>query len=107
MRMRWVVMLIVLAVILIVMLAPMASVMIAGSIAGSHGCVLHEGFVNPCIVDGKDIGETLYAMGMMGWLMIATIPAGLVALLIWLVVAIVMLATGRRKTTPPPPAAAT
>ena len=105
MRTRWVVMLIVLAVILIVMLAPVASVMIAGSIADSHGCVLHEGFVNPCIVDGEDIGQTLYGMGMMGWLMIVTIPAGVVALLIWLVVAIILLATGRRKPTPPPAAA--
>ncbi|MCB1496516.1 MAG: hypothetical protein KDJ86_12065 [Bauldia sp.] len=102
MRMRWVVMLVVLAVILVVMLAPMASVMIAGSIADSHGCVLHEGAVNPCIVDGKDIGETLYTMGMMGWLMIATIPIGAIALLGWVVVAIILLVTGRRKPTPPP-----
>ncbi|MEP0320612.1 hypothetical protein [Bauldia litoralis] len=89
-----------LPVIIGIAVAPMISVMVAGSIAKANGCVLHEGFVNPCVVDGKDMGETLYAMGMMGWLMIATIPAGIIALIVWLIVATIMLVTGRRSAPP-------
>ncbi len=102
MRLRWIVMAIVLVVILCVIAAPIISVVIAGSIADAHGCVLNEGSINPCIVDGKDMGQTLYTMGMMGWLMIATIPAGGVALIIWLVVLVIMLANRRRRAAPPP-----
>jgi hypothetical protein len=76
-----------LAFVLIVafMISPIIPVSISGSIAAQHGCVVHEGFVNPCIVDGKDIGQDLYAMGMMGWFFLATAPLGLGALLIWLI----------------------
>jgi hypothetical protein len=63
--------------ILFVACLPLASVAIAGEIASANGCQLDEGSVHPCIVNGRDIGETLYTMGVMGWLMLATIPLGL------------------------------
>jgi hypothetical protein len=66
-------------------ISPIIPISIAGSLAEQHGCTLHEGFVNPCIVDGKDIGKDLYGMGMMGWLFLATVPIGLGALVVWLV----------------------
>ncbi len=101
MQKRWIVMWIALAVIVIVTVAPIVSVIIAGSIANANGCALNEGSVNPCIVGGKDIGETLYTLGVMGWLMLATIPLGGIALLTWLIVAVVMRNADRRKVTPP------
>jgi hypothetical protein len=64
---------------------PLISVMIAGTIASWNGCTLHEGFVNPCVVNGRDVGETLYAMGVMGWFMLVTIPLGLLAFIVWTV----------------------
>ena len=70
-------------VIFLVAGAPMISVIIAGSIASWHGCTLHEGFVNPCVVNGRDIGETLYAMGVMGWFMLVTIPLGALGFIVW------------------------
>jgi len=63
--------------------APMISVIIAGTIASWNGCTLHEGFVNPCVINGRDIGETLYAMGVMGWFMLVTIPLGALAFVAW------------------------
>ena len=36
--------------------------------ATAHGCTLHEGFVNPCVVDGKDIGQDLYVSFTSMWL---------------------------------------
>jgi hypothetical protein len=62
---------------------PILSLAIAGTIAELNGCRLHEGFVNPCVVDGQDIGQTLYTMGVMGFMAIATIPIGIVLFLVW------------------------
>ena len=62
---------------------PILSVVIAGTIASWNGCTLHEGFVNPCVVNGRDIGGTLYSMGVMGWFMLATIPIGAILFLGW------------------------
>ncbi|MHC1782235.1 MAG: hypothetical protein AB9891_05645 [Anaerolineaceae bacterium] len=70
--------------ILIVAFLPAISVAIAGSIANANGCQLDEGSVHPCIVNGTDMGETLYTMGVMGWLMLATIPLGLGAVVVYL-----------------------
>jgi hypothetical protein len=90
-----------LVLILAVALAPLVSVMIAGTIAEANGCTLHEGFVNPCMVDGTDMGETLYAMGVMGWLMLATIPLGAMALLAWLVILVIhLIVRARRRAAP-------
>lgn len=65
-------------------IAPMLSVIIAGAIATANDCGLHEGFPQPCIVWGRDIGDVLYAMGVMGWLMLVTVmfaAAGVLGLL--------------------------
>jgi hypothetical protein len=56
---------------------------IAGTIASWNNCTLHEGFANPCVVNGRDMGETLYAMGVIGWFMIATLPIGFIASVVW------------------------
>lgn len=69
---------------------PLLSTMIAGAIANAHGCQLDEGSIHPCIVAGKDIGETLYSMGVMAWLMLITLPTGLIAGVVILVVFIVL-----------------
>lgn len=105
MRGAWVLMWLVLAAILLFAAAPVISVAIAGMIAEANGCQLHEGFVNPCIVGGVDWGGTLYALGVMGWLMLATLPLGALALAAWVVAAIVLLVVGHRRRRAAPPAA--
>ena len=102
MRTRWIVMWIVLAAILLIAVAPIISVIVAGWIANANGCALNEGSINPCVVNGTDIGGTLYTLGVMGWLMLATIPLGGLALLVWLIVAAIMRAADLRKAVPPP-----
>jgi len=74
---------------LLACLAPLASLALAGAVAGAHGCRLHEGFVNPCVIGGADWGGTLYAMGMMGWLMITTLPVAAAIALVWIAVELV------------------
>ena len=83
-RFPWWLYWVLLALIVLVALLPLISVIVAGAIADANGCVLHEGYANPCVVGGSDLGETLYAMGVMGWFMLATLPLGGIAILVWL-----------------------
>ena len=54
-------------------IAPLASVAIAGFIADLNGCDLHEGFAQPCMAFGRDIGDLLYNMVSLGWLMLISL----------------------------------
>ncbi len=74
----------VLLLIALVALSPLISVAIAGEIASSHGCQLDEGSIHPCMVNGQDMGETLYSMGVMGWFMLVTIPIGGLVFIVYL-----------------------
>lgn len=78
--------------IIVFALFPVASVVLAGLIATPAGCELNEAVVHPCIIAGMDFGDLLYAMGVLGWLMIGTIPAGVILFAIWVVVLIVHMA---------------
>lgn len=82
---------------LVVCLAPMLSMFVAAAIADHFGCRLHEGFANPCLVAGRDIGEALYNMAMMGWLMLFTLPLAALLLIAWLVAEIVAALRRRRR----------
>ena len=70
--------------ILIFAISPFISVMIAGTIADRYNCQLDEGSIHPCVVNGEDIGDTLYTLGVLGWLALATIPLGLIAIGVYL-----------------------
>jgi hypothetical protein len=78
---------------------PILSVVTAGVIASWNGCTLNEGGVNPCVVSGRDIGGTLYSMGVMGWFMIATIPLGVVAALAWTIGWLIRASVKRRRAS--------
>jgi hypothetical protein len=82
-------------VILIIGLSPIICTASAGFIANVYGCTLHEGFKNPCIINGTDYGDTLYTMGMMGWLAIGTLPITAGLLLIWLLVGLFLILRSR------------
>jgi hypothetical protein len=69
--------------ILIFGLFPVFSLGIAVLIANGAGCTLDEGNIHACLVLGIDLGGTLYAMAVLGWLMIATIPLGGMLLACW------------------------
>lgn len=88
-KFRWWIYWLLLGVILLFMISPLIPVTIAENLAREHDCVLNEGSANPCIVDGKDIGQDIYTLGMMGWFFLATAPFGILALVTWLVVMVV------------------
>jgi hypothetical protein len=85
-RFPWIFYWVVLGLIILVALAPIASVAACGWIANTHGCKVDEGSVHPCMINGKDYGHMLYTLGVMGWLMLVTLPGGALALGLWLVV---------------------
>ena len=79
-------------VIVVLAALPLISTFIAGAIANVLGCTVNEGGASTCMFMGKDIGETLAEMFVLGWLAFVTLPYGLVALAIWLVAACVVAA---------------
>lgn len=62
------------ALLLLAAFAPILSVFAADLIAGALGCELNEGTAHACVVLGIDIGELLYAMFVVGWLALLTVP---------------------------------
>ena len=84
-RFPWIIYSIILSLIALVALAPIGSVVVCGIIANRYGCHVDEGSVHPCMVDGKDYGPLLYQLGVMGWLMLVTLPGGAIAFAGWLI----------------------
>lgn len=74
---------------LLLTLSPMLSVILSDWIASSHGCTLHEGFVNPCETAFGDLGPTLYRMFVSGWFMLFTMPIALAIVITWIVLELV------------------
>ena len=79
----------VLALIVLFALAPIGSVIACSCIANIAGCKVDEGSVHPCIINGNDYGHMLYTLGVLGWLMLVTVPGGTIAFAVWLVALII------------------
>lgn len=73
---------IVAGVILFVCALPLVAVAWSSGFAKRHGCVLHEGYANPCVVNGTDYGDLLATAFLSGWFMLLTIPLGAATLLV-------------------------
>jgi hypothetical protein len=58
---------------LLLALLPIIFAFAAAGVAEAWNCNIDEGSVQPCVVMGVDIRETLYAMGVSIWLMLVTI----------------------------------
>jgi hypothetical protein len=99
-RFPWIAYWIVLALIVLFAFAPIGSVITCGWIANTHGCKVDEGSVYPCIINGKDYGQLLYTLGVLGWLMLVTLPVGALAFAIWLIVLILHRTRWRRRAEP-------
>jgi len=85
---------------------PAVLVATAGAIASAHGCQLDEGSVHACNVNGRDIGEQLFGMGVIGWFMLVTIPTGLLALAAYgaILLVIWLISRARRRNSRAKPA---
>jgi hypothetical protein len=97
-RFPWIPYWIVLAFIILIAAAPIGSVVACSFIANTHGCRVDEGSVHPCMINGKDYGQLLYTLGVMGWLMLVTLPAGALAFALWLLVLLLHRSGWRKRT---------
>lgn len=88
-RFPWKVYGLALAIIVLLAAAPLIGVFIADALAQSNGCVLNEGSTNPCVIMGADWGGALYTLFVLGWLMLATLPLGMGAVMVLIVVLII------------------
>lgn len=77
--------------------APILSVLIVSSIASAHGCLVDEGSVHPCVINGVDRGETLNTFAVLGWFALFTIPIGAIAFFACLVLFIIHLVIWLQK----------
>jgi hypothetical protein len=80
-----------LVVIAVLTILPLLSMMTATLLAGANDCPLNEGNPHPCPILGSDWGETLYNMSVAGWLMLFTLPTGVLLFIVWLVFLVVHL----------------
>lgn len=85
-----------LAVTTLLAVAPILGVIFTGVVASTLHCQVDEGSVHACFYSGRDIGPLLYQLGVLGWLMIVTIPILFIALPIWVGVGYVFI-TRRRQ----------
>jgi hypothetical protein len=99
-RFPWMVYGLVLLGILVLAVLPLVSALGAGAIASANGCALDEGGIHPCLIGGVDRGELLYEFGVLGWLMLATIPLGAIAVVVWVIVLAVHVARFNRRAAP-------
>ncbi len=99
-RFPWILYWIVLVPIIFLALAPVGSVVACGLIANAYGCRVDEGSVHPCIINGLDYGQLLYTLGVLGWLMLVTLPGGAFAFVVWLLVLIFHRASWRKRFNP-------
>jgi len=78
-------------VLILIGLAPVFGLGVMSFMAWLGDCRVHEGFAEPCVIAGTDWGETLYALGVGGWLLFLTAPVALAGMVLAIVLALVSL----------------
>src|SRR6184192_4903178 len=96
-RFPWILYGVALVFIVLFAFAPIGSVMLCAAVANAYGCKVDEGSMHPCIINGQDYGQLLYTLGVLGWLMLVTLPAGLFAFVVWLIILILHKESWRKR----------
>jgi hypothetical protein len=68
----------------------------------AFGCQVDLNRVIPCVVGGKDYGQTFYDLGFLIWYSYLSLPAGAVLFGVWLVAAIIAFVISRRSAPAKP-----
>jgi len=61
------------------------------------GCEVDLNRVIPCVIGGKDYGQTFYDLGFLIWYSYLSLPVGGVLLAIWAVAALIAFIVGRAR----------
>ena len=71
-------------------------------VAEAFGCQVDLNRAIPCVIGGKDYGQTFYDLGFLIWYSYLSLPAGLALLGVWAVAALIaILVSWRRQNRPP------
>jgi hypothetical protein len=90
-----------LVLILLVALGPALLAVISQEIAEKgFGCQVDLNRVIPCVINGRDYGETFYNLDFGIWYSYLSIPAGGALLAIWAIAAVIAFIVSRRKQKP-------
>jgi hypothetical protein len=92
-----------LACILLIAFGPTLVAVVSQAIAERFGCEVDLNRVIPCVIGGKDYGETFYNLGFAIWYSYLSIPTGLVLFALWAIAAVIVFLgwlSDRRKQTP-------
>jgi hypothetical protein len=83
--------------ILLVAFGPALLAVVSQSIAEGFGCQVDLNRVIPCVIGGKDYGETFYNLGFSIWYSYLSIPAGAAMLAVWAVTALVAFFASQKR----------
>ena len=89
--------------ILLVAFGPTLIAVVSQTIAEGFGCQVDLNRVIPCVIGGKDYGETFYNLGFAIWYSYLSLPAGLVLFVLWAIAASIVFfgwLSDRRSKTP-------
>ena len=88
---------ILLVLIILVAFGPALVAVISQTIAEWFGCQVDLNRVIPCMIGGKDYGQTLYDLSFLIWYSYLSLPAGAVLFGVWLVAAIISFVVSRTR----------
>ena len=71
-------------------------------VAEAFGCQVDLNRAIPCVIGGKDYGQTFYDLGFLIWYSYLSLPAGLVLLGVWALAALIGILVGWRRQNRPP-----
>jgi TRAP-type C4-dicarboxylate transport system permease small subunit len=72
-------------------------------VAEAFGCQVDLNRAIPCVIGGKDYGQTFYDLGFLIWYSYLSLPVGLALLGVWALAALIaILVSWRRQNRPPP-----
>jgi hypothetical protein len=92
-----------LVLIILVAFGPALVAVVSQEIAElAFGCQVDLNRVIPCVVGGKDYGQTFYDLGFLIWYSYLSLPVGAVLFGVWLVAAIVAFVISRRSAPAKP-----
>jgi hypothetical protein len=72
-------------------------------VAEAFGCQVDLNRVIPCVIGGKDHGQTFYDLGFLIWDSYLSLPAGLALFGVWAVAALIAFIVVRRRQNRPEP----
>jgi hypothetical protein len=101
MRLRTV-FIVLLIVVLLIGLGPALLAVGSQEVAEAFGCQVDLNRVIPCVIGGKDYGQTFYDLGFSIWYSYLSIPVGLALLGVWAVAALIAFVVIRRRENRPP-----